>query len=187
MAKMIECEIHSIRVSLTNHDRIVVLQEKDNERYLPIWIGVYESEAITIALQKIVVARPLTHDLLKALIDQLGGRLVAVEISAIEADTFYAQLVLEVDGVRKHVDCRPSDAIALMVRTQVPLYVAEEVMEQSAIEEEIGQDFEDVDVNISQDEPFKLDAFQAYFEERGQEDDGDEELPSDPEPDDETD
>lgn len=130
---MVECVIDSVRISLTNQDRIIVLKDKEAERYLPIWIGLYESEAITIALQNIATARPLTHDLMHTLINSLGARLLSVEISAMEADTYYANLVLEVEGERKFIDCRPSDAIALVVRAGVPIFVDDEILEDVAI------------------------------------------------------
>ena len=141
MPRMIEVEIDSVRVSLTNQQRIVILKEKEIERYLPIWIGLYEAEAITIALQSIQVARPQTHDLLKTLIQTLNGQLIQVEITSLSDDVFYGNLVLENEGIRKQVDCRPSDALALAARTKVPIYVSENVMEQAGImpEEDIAE------------------------------------------------
>jgi hypothetical protein len=139
---MIEVEIDSVRVSLTNQQRIVILKEKGEERYLPIWIGLYEAEAITIALQKIQVARPQTHDLLKTMIQSLNGQLVQVEITSLSDDVFYATLTLETNGVQSQVDCRPSDALALAARTKVPIHVAESVMHQAGIspEDDIADD-----------------------------------------------
>ena len=146
MPKMIEVEIDSVRVSLTNQQRIVILKQVDIECYLPIWIGLYEAEAITIALQEILVARPQTHDLLKTLINSLNTTLVQVEVVSLSEDVFYGSLVLDVDGTQKRVDCRPSDALALAARTHVPILVSEEVMEQAGIvpeedisEEEVGE------------------------------------------------
>lgn len=144
MPRMIEVEIDSVRVSLTNQQRIVILKEKDMERYLPIWIGLYEAEAITIALQNIQVARPQTHDLLKTLIQTLNAKLIQVEITSLSDDVFYGNLIFENEGVRSQVDCRPSDALALAARTKVPIYISENVMEQAGImpEEDIA-DMED--------------------------------------------
>lgn len=141
MPRMIEVEIDSVRVSLTNQQRIVILKEKDEERFLPIWIGLYEAEAITIALQNIQVARPQTHDLLKTLIQSLNTQLVQVEITSLSDDVFYGNLVLETDGMKSHVDCRPSDALALAARTKVPIYVSESVIHQAGIipEEDITE------------------------------------------------
>ena len=113
MSRMVEVIIDSVRVSLTNQQRIVVLREANAERYLPIWIGPYEAESITIALQEIEVARPQTHDLLRSIIHQLNGRLVRVEVISLSDDVFYGNLVIEVNGQTMNVDSRPSDALAL--------------------------------------------------------------------------
>ena len=149
MGKMIECVVDSVRVSLTNQDRVMVLKDKGSERYLPIWIGIYEAESITIALQKIAVARPLTHDLIPELLNQLGIQLVCAEITAIESDTFYADLVLEQNGERKYIDCRPSDAVAIIVRSQVPLYVDEEVFTKVGIIPEEAERGEAIELSPS--------------------------------------
>ncbi|MEJ5202370.1 MAG: bifunctional nuclease family protein [Anaerolineales bacterium] len=133
MPRMIEVVIDSVRVSLTNQQRIVVLRELNAERYLPIWIGPYEAEAITISLQEVEVARPQTHDLLKNVIHALNARLVRVEIIALRDDVFYGNLVLEVNGQTLDVDSRPSDALALAVRFHVPVYVAQDVLDVAGI------------------------------------------------------
>lgn len=136
MPKMVEVIIDSVRVSLTNQQRIVVLREIDTERYLPIWIGPYEAESITIALQEIEVARPQTHDLLKNAITSLSGRLVRVEVVALREDVFYGNLVVEVNGQLLNIDSRPSDALALAVRANVPVLVSREVLDSAGIEPE---------------------------------------------------
>lgn len=133
MSQMIEVVIESLRVSLTNQQRIVVLRELTVDRYLPIWIGPFEAESITIALQEIEIARPQTHDLMKNLLGVLGARLMRVEISALRDDVFYGNLVLDVNGDTINVDTRPSDALALAVRAHVPILVAKEVMEKAGI------------------------------------------------------
>jgi len=133
MHDMVEVEIDSIRVSLMSQQRIVILRERDAERYLPIWIGVYEAESITIALQEIEVARPLTHDLLKSVLQQLNARVVRVEVVSLRDDTFFGNIVAEVNGKTLNIDSRPSDALAIAVRTHVPIMVAHEVMEMAGI------------------------------------------------------
>ncbi len=148
MSKMIEVEIDSVRVSLTNQQRIVILKEVNRERFLPIWIGLYEAEAITIALQDIQVARPQTHDLLKILIQTLNARLLQVEVISLSDDVFYGNLILEVNGQKREVDCRPSDALALAARTHVPVMVSSDVMIQAGITPE---------EDISEEEPGKID------------------------------
>ncbi len=133
MPKMIEVVIDSVRVSLTNQQRIVVLREKGAERYLPIWIGPFEAEAITVALQEIEVARPQTHDLLKNVLNIMSARLVRIEVITLREDVFYGNLVVETNGRMLNVDCRPSDALALAVRAHVPILVANEVMDLAGV------------------------------------------------------
>ena len=130
---LVEVKIDSVRVSLMSQHRIVVLKETDAPRYLPIWIGPFEADAITIELQGVEVQRPLTHDLLKAIIHQLDAEIAQVAITELRNDTFYALITLRVNGRRVEVDARPSDAIALAVRARVPVYVDETVMEEAAI------------------------------------------------------
>jgi bifunctional DNase/RNase len=126
--------IESIRVSLMNYQRVVILKEKDAERYLPIWIGQAEAEAIAIRLQDVAVARPLTHDLLRAMIEQLGGTVTGVVINDMTNDTFYARILLEAGGRSLEIDARPSDAIALAVRVGVPIHANENVLERYGVQ-----------------------------------------------------
>jgi bifunctional DNase/RNase len=133
MSDMVEVVIDSIRVSLMSQQRIVILRERDAERYLPIWIGVYEAESITIALQEVEVARPLTHDLLKSVFTQLDARILRVEVVALRDDTFYGNIVAEVNGGVLNIDSRPSDALAIAVRAHVPILVARPVMDAAGI------------------------------------------------------
>jgi bifunctional DNase/RNase len=114
---MLEMVIDSIRVSLMNYQRVVILKERQADRYLPIWIGSPEADAIAVKLQDVSVPRPLTHDLLGSVISELGANVHHVVISDLTNDTFFAKLVLDVTGSEQHeVDCRPSDAIAVAVR-----------------------------------------------------------------------
>ena len=133
MSRMVEVVIDSVRVSLTNQQRIVVLREVNAERYLPIWIGPYEAEAITIALQEIEVARPQTHDLLKNILNNLDARLTRVEVISLREDVFYGNLVVETNGKVLNIDSRPSDALALAVRAHVPILVSREVLDSAGI------------------------------------------------------
>jgi bifunctional DNase/RNase len=140
---MVEVKIDSVRVSLMSQHRVVILKEVDGERYLPIWIGPYEADAITIQLQEVEVARPLTHDLLKTAITQMGGVVRQVIVSDLRQDTFYATIFVERNGKTLEIDSRPSDAIALAVRAKVPIYVEDGVMDTASItpeEEETGED-----------------------------------------------
>jgi len=130
---MIEVVIDSVRVSLTNQQRIVVLREVDAERYLPIWIGPYEAEAITVALQEVEVSRPQTHDLLKSVFSTLNARILRVEVISLRDEVFYGNIVASVDGRTVEIDSRPSDAIALAVRAHVQILVSKEVMDSAGI------------------------------------------------------
>jgi uncharacterized protein len=137
MSRLVEVVVDSVRVSLTNQQRIVVLREVNADRYLPIWIGPYEAEAITIALQEIEVARPQTHDLLKNAIQKMGGRLVRVQVVELKDDVFYGELVVEVNQEQLHIDCRPSDALALAVRWHVPILIAREILDSAGLTPEV--------------------------------------------------
>ena len=130
---MIEMTIDSIRVSLMNYQRVVILKEKLAERYLPIWIGPAEADAIAVKLQGVTVPRPLTHDLLRSIIDTLGATINSIIVSDLKNDTFYAKIILDVDGGQMEVDSRPSDALALAVRADVPVYAEETVLDKAAI------------------------------------------------------
>ncbi|MBZ0292347.1 MAG: bifunctional nuclease family protein [Anaerolineae bacterium] len=130
---MIEVVIDSIRVSLMSQERLIVLKDMNSDRYLPIWIGQCEADAITIELQEQPVKRPNTHDLLKNIIQELGGKVVHVLISDLRNDIFYARIVVEVNGKQLEIDSRSSDAIALAVRVKTPIFVAETVMEKASI------------------------------------------------------
>ncbi len=125
---MLEVTVEAIQVSLISPHRIVLLKEVERERYLPIWIGACESEAIAMRLQGITPPRPLSHDLMLDLIRNLGASLEFVVVTALRNDTFYAKLALTQDDEPLFIDCRPSDAIALAVRAEVPIYVEDEVM-----------------------------------------------------------
>jgi bifunctional DNase/RNase len=130
---MIEMTIDSIRVSLMNYQRVVILKEKDSDRYLPIWIGPAEADAIAVKLQDVTVPRPLTHDLLRSVIDTLGATISSIIVSELKNDTFYAKIILSVDGGQMEVDSRPSDALALAVRADVPIYAEEIVLDKAGI------------------------------------------------------
>jgi len=130
---MIRVTVDSIRVNLLSQQRMVMLREVDNRRYLPIWIDAYQAEAIGAAIQGHEPPRPMTHDLLRNIIHELGGTVRHVSITQLTDQTFYAQIVVEVRGVTREIDARPSDAIALGLRVDAPLYVAEQVLDQAAI------------------------------------------------------
>jgi hypothetical protein len=133
MDKMIEVAIDSVRVSLMSPQRLVVLREMGRERFLPIWVGPYEAEAITVALQEVEVVRPLTHDLLKNVFGSFKAQIVRVEIVALRDEIYFGNIVAEVSGKALNIDSRPSDAIALAVRAHVPILVHPSVMDEAGI------------------------------------------------------
>jgi hypothetical protein len=131
---MIEVIIDSVRVSLMSQHRVVVLKDINHERYLPIWIGPCEADAITVRLQDMPTPRPLTHDLLRSVIREMGGKIVHILISDLRQEVYYARIVVDVAGEQIEIDSRPSDAIALGVRADVPIFVSESVMDKAARE-----------------------------------------------------
>ncbi|GAB4437266.1 MAG: bifunctional nuclease family protein [Anaerolineae bacterium] len=166
---MIEVKIDSIRVSLMSQHRVVVLKEIDSERYLPIWIGPFEADAITLQLQGVQVARPLTHDLLRSVTEQMGGKISHIVVTELKNDTFYANIVMDLNGENIEIDARPSDAIALAVRVDAPLFVAEEVMAEASIVPETGLDELEVGSPdsgpVSEEEQEQLSAFADFINE----------------------
>ncbi len=174
MAAMLEVVVDSIRVSLMSQQRIVILKEKDSERYLPIWIGVYEAESITIALQEVEVSRPLTHDLIKNIFNEMNARVLRIEVIALRDDTYFGNIVAEVDGRTINIDSRPSDALAIAVRTNVPILVSESVMDTAGVipEEDLqlrehdsfdhGESSSDSDPDIEEGED-RLSIFQDFL------------------------
>lgn len=167
---MIEMTIESIRVSLMNYQRVVILKEKASERYLPIWIGPAEADAIAVRLQEVSVARPLTHDLLRSMLDALGAAVRYIVVNDLANDTFFARIILEVDGRSMEIDSRPSDAIALAVRAEVPIYVEESVLERAGVyldREEAGKAEEEAlegRAQASQEELERMSAFRDFIE-----------------------
>jgi bifunctional DNase/RNase len=131
--EVIEVFVESIRMNMANLKRVVMLKERTNGRYLPIWIGPFEADAIAIPLQNYQVSRPLTHDLLGSVISALEAKVVSVIINDLADETFFAKLVLDAQGRHVEVDARPSDAIALAVRVGVPIYVADSVFESAGM------------------------------------------------------
>lgn len=129
---MIRVTVDSIRVSLLTQNRVVVLREVDSRRYLPIFIGPFEADAIAVALQGLEPQRPMTHDLLKSVFTDLGSSIRHILINDLRESTFFARIVVEQGSHTIEVDARPSDAIALAVRTDVPIYVETHVFEQAS-------------------------------------------------------
>lgn len=133
MINMIEVQIDSVRVHLMTPNRLVVLKQINSDRYLPIWVGPYEAEAITVALQEVEMSRPLTHDLLKNVFNAFNARITRIEIVKLENDTYFGAIIAEANGQEIRVDSRSSDAIALSVRAHVPILVHPSVMDSASI------------------------------------------------------
>lgn len=150
----IQCEILGLSSSpSTGGAYAILLKEIEGVRRLPIIIGAFEAQAIALEIEGIKPPRPLTHDLLKQIIDNLGGSVIEIVINELRENTFYAKIVLDVSGLTNEIDARPSDAIALSVRTQTPIYVAETVLEAAGfIPSEEGEK-ETVKKTDANDEP----------------------------------
>lgn len=129
---MIRVTVDSIRVSLLTQNRVVVLREIDSRRYLPIFIGPFEADAIAVALQGLEPQRPMTHDLLKSVFGELGTTIRYILINDLRESTFFARIVVEQGTQTIEIDSRPSDAIALAVRSDAPIYVEPHVFEQAS-------------------------------------------------------
>ncbi len=169
---MIEMTVDSIRVSLMNYQRVVILKEKAAERYLPIWIGPAEADAIAVKLQGVTVPRPLTHDLLCSVIDALGATINSIIVSDLKNDTFYAKIIVNVDGEQLEIDSRPSDALALAVRAEVSIYAEEAILDKAGIllDRETGKPISlagetaDADgTKVSEEELKKMSAFYDFI------------------------
>ena len=165
---MVELTIESIRVSLMNYQRVVILRDKSSDRYLPIWIGAAEADAIAVQLQEVAVARPLTHDLLRSVIDTLGAHVVHVVVNDLSNDTFYARIVLDFNGGSLEIDSRPSDAIALAVRVKVPIFVEETVLEKAGVmldkDGETVSSSADRTLKVNPEEIERMSAFKDFIE-----------------------
>ena len=133
MTGLVEMVVESVRVHMLSNRHVVILKDTDNDRYLPIWIGPWEASAIAMRLQGLTPERPLTHDLFAAALDALGVRIERIIIAALSEETFHARLVLARPEGEVEIDARPSDALALAVRTSARIYAAEGVLEQAAL------------------------------------------------------
>lgn len=140
---MVEMSVESVRMNLVTNQRVVILKDTTGDRYLFIWIANPEAYSIAMELQGTSSPRPLTHDLLKSVIVELGGTMTSVIINDLVDDIFYARLVLDANGRHAEIDSRPSDAIALAVRLHVPILVAESVLEKAGVTLQSGDDSEE--------------------------------------------
>jgi len=140
---MIEVKVNGLALDMVTNSPVVILSSSDSsDRLLPIWIGHYEALAIAMELSGVTSRRPLTHDLLKSVIATMGGKVQKVEVTELKEQTFYAKIYVEMNGSILKIDARPSDSIALALKTKVPLYVAEELFQLKRPDKE-GQDLSD--------------------------------------------
>jgi len=130
---LIEMNLAGVRVELPSNQPIVLLREADGERYLPIWIGAPEAGAIALALQGVVTPRPMTHDLLKNILEEMSVQVNSIVITELREGTFYAVINMQRNGASYEVSSRPSDAIALAVRLRCKILVNEEVLSEASI------------------------------------------------------
>jgi len=141
--------IYGVSFDLVGKQPIVLLKTAEGNKFLPIWIGHPEAAAILMKLQSQAPPRPMTHDLLSDMLEQLEAQVVRITVTELRENTFYAQITVQQDGREIEVDSRPSDAIALAIRAEAPIFAAERVIEESAIEfegEDVDQDQLDAEV-----------------------------------------
>jgi bifunctional DNase/RNase len=132
--RLIEMTVESVRVHMLSTQHVVILRDLERERFLPIWIGPWEANAIAMKLQGLTPERPLTHDLFAGVLEELGASIREVVIADLADETFHARILLEAGGRIHEVDSRPSDALALAVRAGVRIYAAEAVLERAGVE-----------------------------------------------------
>lgn len=130
---MVEMSVDSVRISVENSQRVVILKDREGDRYLFIWIATPEAYSIAMELQGSTPPRPLTHDLLKSVILELGAKVERVVINDLVEDIFYARILMDMDGRHVEIDSRSSDAIALAVRLKAPIFVADKVMDAASV------------------------------------------------------
>jgi uncharacterized protein len=130
--KEIEFKIKGLMMDPVTNSPIVVLQDTTSDTLLPIWVGIFEANAIALQIEKVDTPRPMTHDLIKGLLNHLSARVTRVVVSELRDNTFYALIFLDVEGKPVMVDARPSDAIAIALRTDSPIFVTEDVISKSA-------------------------------------------------------
>jgi len=147
--ELVAMSIKGLMLDPVSNSPIVVLKDDDEKFFLPIWVGIFEANAIALQLENVSTPRPMTHDLLRDMIAQLGGRVSRIVINDLRDSTFFAQIRLVISGDRTlEIDARPSDAIALALRTEAPIYVAQSVLEQAqTISPEGGEEPEEKSPN----------------------------------------
>jgi len=139
---LFEMEVHGVNLDVLTNQPVIILKDLKSDRYLPIWIGQFEATAILMEVQGIRPSRPLTHDLLKTVIDTLSGQITKIVINDLKEGTFYAKIHMTTNEQGLEIDARPSDAIALAVRTNAPIFADDTVLDQAAVTNEVGEEEE---------------------------------------------
>ncbi len=142
---MRQMKVDKLGIDLLTHDPVVILKDLDGSHYLPILIGPFEATAIALALEGAPVPRPLSHDLMRSMLDSLGGKLEQVVIHDIRESTFFAKLIVRIGDRMEEIDARPSDGIALALRTQTPIYVSDKIVLEEASGDKRVSDEGDMD------------------------------------------
>lgn len=161
MSNMVEVVIDSIRVSLMSQQRVVILREVNSDRYLPIMVGIYEAEHLTLALQEIEVSRPLTYDLFVNILDALDAEVTHVEVVSLKDETYFGNIVISINGTLHNIDSRPSDAMNLAIRMHVPIFVADNVLEEAGLIPEDDLAEAGLDEELDSD---RLSVFENYLD-----------------------
>lgn len=143
--RLIEMTVESVRVHMLSTQHVVILKDTERERFLPIWIGPWEANAIAMKLQGLTPERPLTHDLFASVLEELGATVREIVIADLADETFHARILLDAAGTLHEVDARPSDALALAVRTGVRIYAAESVLDRAGVEAGSDGETEEID------------------------------------------
>ena len=161
MSNMVEVVIDSIRVSLMSQQRVVILREANSDRYLPIMVGIYEAEHLTLALQEVEVSRPLTYDLFVNILDALDAEVTHVEVVSLKDETYFGNIAISINGTLHNIDSRPSDAMNLAIRMQVPIFVADNVLEEAGLIPEDDLAEAGLDEELDSD---RLSVFENYLD-----------------------
>lgn len=139
---MIQMMVKGLTMDPITNVPIVILKDVEGKKVLPIWIGVFEANAIALELEKVYPPRPMTHDLIKNILDGINTKIVKVVVNDLKDNTFYAEIHINVQGTDTAIDCRPSDGIAVALRAKVPIFVANGVIEKAS-NVEVSSDFDE--------------------------------------------
>jgi len=164
MGDFIEMSVDSIRVHMPTHQHVVILKEKEAERYLPIWIGIHEANAIALKITGITPERPITHDLLVNVLGAVDVQVQRVVVTSLSNEVFYARILASLDGRNLDIDARPSDAIAVAVRVGAPIFVADEVLDKAGVlPEKDGEGEGGAEPEVSEEDEEKLAIFREMI------------------------